>query len=250
MKIPAARFKFFLLCDLLASLAPCPKLGLGAESCLTSHSKQSPKPPPSLAPAWGLHCKFIEWVAPHHRPSQAASEAEAPPSRTSFAVRGWLQEAAAMGVTCSKPVIGARECAMTQAWGPGPGPHLGPILLRHPASGSGSLSSSGLRAWSKRPPSSQRPGDRQRGRGQGPPEQSGWVAHTRATGEVPCLSWPGCHQLLLQKDPCQGLAKEKKNGKKKIHILYTANDNNKKRDKTPHAKAKITIKMLTSSIST
>lgn len=37
---------------------------------------------------------------------------------------------------------------------------------------------------------------------------------------------------------------KKKKKKKKIHSLYTAN--NKKRDKTAHAKAKITIKMLTS----
>lgn len=40
------------------------------------------------------------------------------------------------------------------------------------------------------------------------------------------------------------------NKQKKIHILYTTNNNNKKRDKTPHAKTKITIKLLTSSIST
>lgn len=62
---------------------------------------------------------------------------------------------------------------------------------------------------------------------------------------MPCLPWlPPA--FPPERSLRQGLAKERKINKKKKtkHILYTAN--NKKRDKTPHTKAKITIKMLPS----
>lgn len=71
---------------------------------------------------------------------------------------------------------------------------------------------------------------------------------------MPLLPW--LPQLLLQKDPCQGLAKEKKSLKKRggekryTFCTQLTTTTTKKRDKTPHAKAKITIKMLTPSTST
>lgn len=89
----------------------------------------------------------------------------------------------------------------------------------------------------------------------------GQAANARPAGKIPRLSCPGCPQFFFQKGPCQGLAKEKKvkvkgggsegEGKKKRYTFCTQlTTTTKKRDKTPHAKAKITIKMLTSSIPT
>lgn len=94
--------------------------------------------------------------------------------------------------------------------------------------------------------SSRRLGDRHRGRGQGQEEEIELrIKHQVHGGDImPRLPWlPPA--FPPERSLRQGLAKERKiNKKKKRHILYTAN--NKKGTKTPHAKAKITIKTLPS----
>lgn len=71
--------------------------------------------------------------------------------------------------------------------------------------------------------------------GRGQQEEIGLGSkHKAYRGDSPPLLPQLLPGLFLQKDPCQGLAKEKKvkKKKKKIHILYTAN--NKKKGTKPH----------------